>query len=81
MTPWFSGSSIFTNILAILPILFLTLNQFIQKMSVTTVATLLAEFEAVVSTLNPQTLHARIWRQQDTLSAHFSCFIFGWPLV
>jgi hypothetical protein len=31
MTPRFSGSSIFTNILAILPILFLTLNQFIWK--------------------------------------------------
>ena len=41
----------------------------------------LAEFEAVVSTLNPRTLCARIWRQQDTLSARFSCFIFGWPLV
>jgi hypothetical protein len=29
MTPRFSGSSIFPNILVILPILFLTLNQFI----------------------------------------------------
>jgi hypothetical protein len=29
MTPWFSGYSVFTNILAILPILLLTLNQFI----------------------------------------------------
>jgi len=40
MTPRFSGSSIFTNILAISPILFLTLNQFIWKVSVATVATL-----------------------------------------
>ena len=40
MTPWFLGSSIFTNILAILPIWFLMLNQFIWKTSVTTVATL-----------------------------------------
>ena len=40
MTPRFSGSSIFTNILAILPILFLTLNQFNWKTSVATVATL-----------------------------------------
>ena len=40
MTPRFSGSSVFTNILAILPILFLTLNQFIWKTSVATVATL-----------------------------------------
>jgi hypothetical protein len=40
MTPRFSGSSIFTNTLAILPILFLTLNQFIWKTLVATVATL-----------------------------------------
>jgi len=40
MTPQFLGSSIFTNILAISPILFLMLNQFIWKTSVATVATL-----------------------------------------
>jgi hypothetical protein len=40
MTPRFFGSSIFPNILAILQILLLTLNQFISKTSVTTVATL-----------------------------------------
>jgi hypothetical protein len=41
MTPRFSGSSVFTNILAILPVLLLTLNQFIWKTSVATMATLL----------------------------------------
>ena len=40
MTHRFLRSSIFTNILAISPILLLTLNQFIWKMSVATVATL-----------------------------------------
>jgi hypothetical protein len=41
----------------------------------------LAEFEAVVLTLKPRTLRTRIWRHEDTLSARFSCFISGWPLV
>ena len=31
MTPRFSGSSIFTNILAIIPILFLTLNLYLKN--------------------------------------------------
>jgi len=43
MTPRFSGSSIFPNILAILPILLLMLNQFIWKTSVATMATLIWE--------------------------------------
>ena len=51
MTPRFSGSSIFTDILAISPILFLMLNQFIWKTSITTVATLLPDL--IVGEVSP----------------------------
>ena len=49
MTLWLLGSSIFTNILGIL---FLTLNQFIRKMSVVTVATLGQQSWPPMSSMN-----------------------------
>jgi len=41
----------------------------------------LAEFEAVVLTLNPGTLRARIWRHRDTLSERFSRFFYCEPAL
>ena len=41
-----------------------------------TVTEALAEFEAVVLTLNPRTLRARIWRNKDTFSERIFRFFY-----
>jgi hypothetical protein len=41
----------------------------------------LAEFEAIVLTLRPRMLRARIWRSQDTLCERIFCFITGHPVL